>query len=300
MKILNQFLQMKFLILMFYLTSCSTSIQQAEPTSLTPTTIKLVSSPSQNSSSPSNITPQPTIKGLPTLALNRQAQLYELFKNNGNCELPCFLGITPGKTSWQDTKSFFDPFILRPFRDTPNLRLFWADIVTNHEVTLYGNLELYVAPDWLLKHIIFSAEFTQKGITETHDKHLIWYSISEIFKRYGPPDEIYLNISNRNLVYSINMVYESKKLVLGYTGLANQNNDGNYSTLCPNLGDGDISAMGLRVLSPSDPTDVKSLGEYPFWDVPPFEEVSGMSRNDFYKIMTRNLQPACIQIPLPQ
>jgi hypothetical protein len=299
MKYINQSFQKKIVVLMVLLTSCTTSIQQPPLQYSIPTETKLASSTLQIPSPTPITASQPDITRFPTMSLDRQSQLYELFKNNGNCDLPCFLGITPGKTSWQNTKSFFDPFILRPFADTPNLRLFWVEIITNHEITLHGNLELYVAPDWLLKHVIFSTEFTQSGITEAHDNHLDWYSISEVFKRYGSPDEIYLNVSNQNLVYSITIVYERKKVVLMYTGLANQNNEGNYITLCPNLGDGDISSMELRVLNPSDPTDVKTLRDYPFWNVQPFEEVSGMSRNDFYKIMIGNVQSACIQTTWP-
>ena len=46
----------------------------------------------------------------PTISPTQVSEIVrDLYKNNGGCKLPCFLGIVPGKTSIQDVYSRFSP-----------------------------------------------------------------------------------------------------------------------------------------------------------------------------------------------
>jgi hypothetical protein len=55
----------------------------------------------------STLTPYPTpIK----ISSDQISHAYFNLSEINTCELPCFLGITPGKTLWQDTKNLLDPF----------------------------------------------------------------------------------------------------------------------------------------------------------------------------------------------
>jgi hypothetical protein len=53
----------------------------------------------------------PTLTPAPTLT-TRQAQemVLDLLKNNAGCELPCYWGITPGETTWQDALIYLASF----------------------------------------------------------------------------------------------------------------------------------------------------------------------------------------------
>jgi len=42
-----------------------------------------------------------------------EARVVELLKTNNGCKLPCFWGITPGHTSWNEAKSFLEAFSSR-------------------------------------------------------------------------------------------------------------------------------------------------------------------------------------------
>jgi len=54
---------------------------------------------------PSTLTPLPTLP-----ADQAKARVAELLKTNKGCKLPCFWGIIPGHTSWDETKNFLETF----------------------------------------------------------------------------------------------------------------------------------------------------------------------------------------------
>jgi hypothetical protein len=50
---------------------------------------------------------------LPTLTADEAKKLVQdLLENNAGCQLPCWWGITPGKTAWADARSFLESFSL--------------------------------------------------------------------------------------------------------------------------------------------------------------------------------------------
>jgi len=63
-----------------------------------------------------NLSPTPLLfqiipTPLPTLTFNEAKRLVqELLENNGGCHLPCWWGITPGKTTWAEARHFLESF----------------------------------------------------------------------------------------------------------------------------------------------------------------------------------------------
>jgi hypothetical protein len=115
--------------LLLILTGCNGFVETPVNTSIsmTPTqaqTIKLptlLPTPTSTSRSTSTslptmtsmpaLTPVPSPTQLPTLPPEQvQALILDLLKNNGGCKLPCWWGITPGKTTWQEAQSFLETF----------------------------------------------------------------------------------------------------------------------------------------------------------------------------------------------
>jgi hypothetical protein len=90
------------------------------------------------------------------------------------------------------------------------------------------------------------------------------------------------------------VVYDELKMAIVFAGNAKLD-DGNEYTVCPNIGDGDVSSMMIALSSPTDPMDVKKLIGYPIDNIPTFDDVTGSSLNDFYHLMTGAQQPACFQ-----
>jgi hypothetical protein len=79
---------------------------EVSPTALLTQTATIRSSPMP---SPSQITLTP----LPTRTADEAKKLVqELLENNSGCQLPCWWGITPGKTTWVEARHFLESFAL--------------------------------------------------------------------------------------------------------------------------------------------------------------------------------------------
>jgi hypothetical protein len=239
----------------------------------------------------------------PTLIPDAQERFFSLLENNGKCELPCFLGIFPGKSSWVDANSILQPFDVNgsiPYdktRSTATNRTYSTTIKTEmrHDnlTWMYMYLHLDVDQNNLVQHIAMDVEIYGNGSTEFRDKHLLMYSLREVFLRNGPPDMIYYTFDRSG--YGFDVVYNKLKMVIDFAGNAKQNTDGGY-TVCPNIGDGGISSMRIVLASSTDPIDVKTLIGYPIDSNPTFEKATGISLDDFYHLMISDQQPACFQV----
>ncbi len=295
------FLKITLLIFTLIVVGCESSTSPSQSTSL-PTRIGITSTlPSPSPSATPTPMPKPTHPPIPTMLYDLQDQLYLLLANNGNCELPCFLGITPGKTTWAEAKLLLEAYsINKPIKydksnATATNKQYTASIHTTKDIGLDIKIKLDVNEKDIVTHIDFNVTAYHGGSLAFDDRHLSRYSLREVFRRHGKPDAVYL-LPPERAVYAIHIVYEKLKLVIGLTGRAKELSGGGYE-LCPNLGDGDIPTMEIALASPADTIDVKTLIGFPFWeDLPPFEETSGMNINEFYQLMIGDQQPACFQV----
>ena len=241
----KRLLQHLMLLLFLLLPACSSSSTMQETQTKSPSPIVQEITPSatfaQTRSTKPTLLP-PLTQGMhPTMTHNLQSQFYDLLKDNGNCELPCFLGIEPQKTKLADARELIETFsINQPSGyDTKigeiGYRLYSYSIKTNQEVNLHINIELFAGGDDLVQYIALGTSSYRNNELVGDDLHLSFYSLREIFQRLGAPDAIYLLPPKRG-VYSIHVVYERLKMVIGFTGRANENPNGGY-TVCPNFGD---------------------------------------------------------------
>lgn len=242
--------------------------------------------------------PKPPI--LPTLDYDVQDQLYALLADNGNCRLPCFLGITPDVTSLVPAMAFLQGFSNKEAMlpdDTGGSiagKTYYVLIWTGKDVELMLDIRLTANQDRTVRYIEFSSTASRLGTLVANDRHLTAYSLSELFRVYGMPDVVFMT-PLRQGVYSIYAVYEKLKFVVGVGGLARQDASSAYQ-VCPDIGDGDITSLELAAAGASDPIDVKTLLAHPFSDVPTFAQTAGFDVDGFYSLMTDGQQPACFEI----
>jgi len=236
----------------------------------------------------------------PTLAPAIQNQFFELLQSNGNCELPCFVGITPGKTLWSDANSILQPFVThKPIgydetRSTPNKKTFYVQIQTKMNQDISVELKMNVALDVdqnnIVQHIVIRIELYGNGFTEFNDKHLSKYGLREVFLRNGIPDTVHY--SHQLGGYNFGVVYKILKMAIVFAGNAKQSDDVE-GDVCPNMGDGQVSSMIIALAAPSDSIDLTTLVGYPFDDDPTLEESAGLSLDNFYQLIIADQQPAC-------
>lgn len=241
----------------------------------------------------------------PTMRASTQKTFFMLVKDNGNCDLPCFLGIVPGQTMWVDAESILKPYVVNnpisydKTRSTQINRTYSTQIRTKANkdipVEMVMSLAIDVGQKDVVQHIAIRVELYGDGFTEFHDKHLSRYGLREIFLRNGIPSAVYFQPEQSEKGYGFNVIYDELKMVIVFAGNAKQNSGGGY-TVCPNIGDGDVSSMMIVLASPFDPMDVKKLMGYPIENNPALEKVTGLSLNDFYHLMIGDQQPACFAV----
>lgn len=107
------------------LVSCSVSKRERLPdvlVTISPTQTATVTalltstavSPSQTATVTASLTPIPSqisVTPLPTLTADEaKKHVRKLLENNAGCQLPCWWGITPGKTTWVEARHFLESF----------------------------------------------------------------------------------------------------------------------------------------------------------------------------------------------
>lgn len=142
-----------------------------------------------------------TITQLPTLS---QANGLEVFTNlveqNSNCRFPCFLGITPGKTKFDEAVNNLSQFSLI---GTTEFSPQWASIrvfFPNFETYIHSTaIDVYPADNKGISRIWVYAGVNlneRKNITYDNPEYQkLWnrYFIPGIFTTYGQPGSIFLD-----------------------------------------------------------------------------------------------------------
>lgn len=188
----------------------STQIEVAS-SAQAPTTISIVASPPLSPTSIQNLptnwptkVPPPAPSGLPPTwtalptypAAQARQMVMELYENNP-CKLPCWWGITPGKTDWREAWQYLERFatneppwdnLLLEAKEHPGYMFYQVllDVPqTAEEASYYSSLN----------HLIFRISidaFTVDSI-DVNTGNVDAYTIPAILAVYGKPAEIYVN-----------------------------------------------------------------------------------------------------------
>jgi hypothetical protein len=287
------------LLLVLFLLASACNSPAESPTTIVqlPTSTKVWLPPVLNTNTP---TPKSIGVPFPTLASNLQSQFYEDLRSNRGCELPCLLGIIPGATSWLDAKSFLEAYSLNKPVESDQAAssqdhvVYFVQIQTSIDISLIMRLRLVVGENGLVQYINFDATSSREGSYVENDQHLSKYSLREVFRRHGLPNSIFMKPIKRG-VYTLHIVYDELKMVIGLTGQATRISGGEYE-VCPNLGDGNPLSLTVGLAAPSDPIDTKNLLDYPFYESElSLEDVTGLGIDQFYTLMSSSESPACFR-----
>lgn len=125
-------------------------------------------------------------------------QVLWLFETNNGCQLPCWWGITPGKTTWETAAQFFNTF-------APHILAASGSEITNYSPVIPLPTEVYaevieVGNDYSRNmYPIFSVRdgivvriTTDVSMGVTPPGYLIPYVLSTFLTNYGKPSEIWL------------------------------------------------------------------------------------------------------------
>jgi hypothetical protein len=295
--------------LFFILSSCGLSTEQGiEPIKLTnsyfATTASISSTPEPTialTKTPTLLptsTVSPSWTPLPTLPTNDADQQFRSWMHGApDCLFPCWAGITPGKTLWEEAIHLLAPVIdLRTTNELSRCRfgecktLSWDFQIQNN--LFYG--EIYSKDD-----IIYSIYL--EGDQATKELNL-----QNIFDIYGVPEKVFIITSPRGIagdppMFFLYVLYPNHNFVIKQIWEA-QVNEKNIRA----CGNPENFSLGIAAIDESQwtndeiyQTGVQSgAGSTNSDKLQPLEDVTNMSIESFYKKILNNDPSFCIVTPL--
>ncbi len=270
------------------------------PTNTSSPTVML--SPSHTPTSTITRTPWPTIPitftPLPTIPPDEALKIIlAIYENNGGCELPCWWGITPGETSWQEVHERFSP-LLRiggPFLQRGAHYSFLLDVPNNVDPSGYGffSANLYFEGD-IIQEIIVRALL----VTPYFDD-----SMSGLLAKFGKPAEIWLAVDLETVdfipSYWLVLFYPQHGITVSMLSSAEKTD--NAISLCPQRIYGFNSLRPGLILWP--PQEPRSFKEFYYLDNPEdyflLEEYpTDMDTQTYYETYLDPDTEACFEIDI--
>ena len=216
-------------------------------------------------------------------------QLNYLLQTNGNCVLPCFWGIHPDQTRYEELYGIIDQLKGRDFFDVVeengHLR-----VSSNFTYEEKGTIRAALTAD-LHGDVVKDLEVTILNQLDTGITPEDWsaYNMDEILRTYGVPDtvELYFGTPYDALSFGIRLKYENIHTSIMYAGITTE--DKKYLTpssaiFCP-------EEIGIASV-------VMHIGKHPFNDEPDgvlLSKATGLDEQAFHKLFTEN-PSACLAL----
>lgn len=243
----------------------------------------------------------PNLTPIPTPSISQQADLMHLLKSD-ICNLPCYLGIEPGKTTFDEAGNIISKLggILRAdyenvyegYPEKPPLRL--SSYIFDVNSLFYINL-IVSGKNNQVQQIIFDALGNfQPLFYEAWEK----YSIESIFKNYGEADQIFIYKNNNNGAkrYDIRVVYLNYGLIIDWSGLLIGNST-DYK-ICPKFSKENIHSLQIILDEPQSTFENIPSSYIGFEEMyKSTEEILGISEKEFYDQVVAN-DSVCFDIKI--
>jgi hypothetical protein len=187
----------------------------------------------------------------PTLSLLQYGNLIHFMDSNNSCELPCVLGIVPGKTSADAAWRIFQENLQDGTYYDNMPKSLSAEIWYSKGNNSIDYSLLASAQQEEIKTIEVRISVSNNGITQAVDNFVPYYSLEAIFEKLGEPDYIFLGISGGGEVpnsYYIEIYYLAKRIVFSITGISNNYDVSNFF-LCPDVGGYNYVSLQMFVFS---------------------------------------------------
>jgi hypothetical protein len=211
---------------------------------------------------PPSSTPWPSLTFLPTVT-NPLEAVRQLYGTNGGCKLPCWWGITPGKTSIELVQQFFQQFaaggvIVEEDEDQSIAKITYPPANDSQDVAVSTRL-------YINSHII-------EGIILDYEA-VMWggFSPRRMITEYGRPEQVSFNLTN-DLSY-LTFFYSKKHIVVGYQYSIEKN--GNEKKAC---------LIGFDALATWSTEDIPSM-ILEYFPLDSIEWLSQMDSETFYNAL---------------
>lgn len=235
----------------------------------------------------------------------RQTYLIEHFSDNSNCELPCWLGIRPGKTTWQEAYRFLSYIGINRMSEEAR-----QDGSIFHGIGGFGfeKPSLYqqfsiIEHKELVKEIRLVVEIDENS----SEFQKVWsvYSLHNIIRSYGSPSRVWLSTYSGQMgtehSYDITIAYDQRGTIIHYAGWLSRS--GANFRICPQF-DHEVNILSIEIYLQS-PDDTKSLESPDNLRDPGIisrskriYEASGKTEEQFSELFIQNEKTACFNSPV--
>jgi hypothetical protein len=275
--------------------SASTTIVTSTPVLASPTlTPTLMQSETPK---PSATEPSPTYTPLPVPELSAQEIkkfIVQLIKGNAGCTLPCWWGITPGKTSWYDAYNFLKPMSTK-----------FHSLSYDNQPGEWINEFYFDVPEYIDQHReVFQTYITHSSTIDmiiTDTASVQSYNLKDLLIAFGVPSQVWLyTISEPRegyLPFELLVLFEEQGIMAKYDGFAGYQNGS--VRICPGLVNPELS------LWPPDSDITFDLIIKMFWVdqfwfnnyFRPIDKAAGMSVEQFHNEFTGPDAQDCFTTP---
>jgi hypothetical protein len=247
-----------------------------------------------------------TITPLPTIPHEKAIRTVMSMYENSECDFPCWWGITPGKTIWQDAWQKLRPFavIEHPYRDRlwesskyPDYLFYSIDlnIPINHDLDIYRFLNR-------LEFVINSETLVIEYIT-VNTGNIDDYSLNAILNKYGEPESILIDAIPHQLKFFSGVVfylfYPDSGFIASYFIKVDQSVwDTELFTVCFQ------TYSEIYIWAPQPGMDINKIASIPNSDIIPemvpqlqrIDQVSMYTISSFYDYFSQKIDRPCLKL----
>jgi len=263
------------------------------PTNIpTPTSTPLIPTPT------TSLTPMPTLT-----VQERESHVRELLQTNAGCELPCWWGIVPGKTKWEDARKMLEHLGVRISSKTePDGSIFHGtggfDFEDEKIYNNFGFLERDGVVDSI--HIWSDAGSNIPGFQTLW----MYYDPQLLIPAFGVPSQAWLKTSSTDIgdtgrkIYVLWIFYDQHGFIVRYDGFVRH--DQIYH-ICPTLTNEfeGVRQISFLLQSPENQLPLDRIDQVGITDkyIRTLEDATGLSLDEFYQLFTQEDKPACFNTP---
>lgn len=286
------------LLICLVLLSCTTPVPvTGSPFSISPSQVLTTTTPSITSAPVTHL----GSNVIPTLPVDQaNSRLLELLANNGNCQLPCIWGITPGESTFGDAQSILMP--LSSISSFTDLTTSPGDISPTYvegDSRLSIRLAFPFSTTGVIEHVVFQLGTT--SVSNEFGEQITYYMLPNILREYGNPTTVMLSTmaklpsSGSPGGFKILLLYPDQGMLVNYT--TQMQMSGENIMGCPSN-----AHVELELYPPGQADLFFDLLEPSGWTqiiqntYKPLDEATSMSQEDFYRFFSQPTDE-CILTP---
>jgi len=234
----------------------------------------------------STVTPTPVDTLEPEIA---RATIEPFLREPLNCVVPCFWGIIPGKTNFDEARNLFGRLGFSPFEGTdPNSGRDFYSITYESIIGRRSNVTI-IPFNHLVANIIITPEITKQK--EGSPREWIAYSPETLIKKYGKPSRVEFALDNGpNYVIIMIMYFDDHDLIALYSGYNMIPDRPHSPLLCPLTAPFDHVRFWMGP-NPPDPPLTGSID--PLEKSISLEKATSLTIDQFTQLMLGDPQKAC-------